>query len=151
MNSQDYPSESHRDGYEGISWAERSTYGVLGAVLDPADTAGRKNIFLDQVHRLALREALGRSHFTRALDFGTGTGRFLRLLAHHSGEVYALDRTSEMLAIARTQYSMPEDHFVCSRALEFPFSDRLFDLVLSVYVLSVAPRADFQHLIGELS
>src|ERR1700686_3631286 len=54
---------SDRDGYEGITWAERARFGVLGAALDPADKSGRKNNYIDSIHRLALKGAFGNNHF----------------------------------------------------------------------------------------
>ena len=142
--------ESDRDGYQGITWAERSRCGVLGAALDPADKSGRKNIYIDRLHRLALKSALGNQHFSRALDFGCGGGRFIGLLGERSNEVYAVDRTPEMLEIARRSHPARKNRFVLSRADRLPFEDQYFDLILSVYVVSVVPRVDVASVTREL-
>ena len=131
---------SDRDAYEGITWAERSRLGVLGASLDPADKSGQKNSYIDRLHRLALNSAFGDKHFNRALDFGCGPGRFTDLLSRRSTEVCALDRTPEMLAIAQQSHHLPNVHFLLWRDMPLPFEDGFFDLILSVYVVSVMPR-----------
>jgi len=133
-----------------MTWAERSQYGVLGAALDPADKSGRKNVYIDRLHRLALRDALGDKNFKRALDFGCGPGRFLSLLGERSAEVYAVDRTPEMLEIAQRSHRSPKNHFLLSRDTHLPFEDRYFDLILSVYVVSVMPRVDVMSVVNEL-
>jgi len=146
----DAKGEMSQDIYQGISWADRARFGILAAVLDPADTSGKKNRFLDAVHRRALRAAVGGRHFKRALDFGCGTGRFLSFLAERADEVYALDRTPEMLDVARTVWQMPQDRFVCWRELALPFSDGNFDLILCIGVLCTMRRPDFERAIREL-
>jgi len=142
--------DSDRDGYQGITWAERSRYGVLGAALDLADKSGRKNAYIDRLHRLALKSAFGDRHFKRALDFGCGPGRFLGLLSDRSDEVYAVDRTPEMLEIAQKSHRLPKNHFLLWRDARLPFEDQFIDLILSVYVLSVMPRADVANVTSEL-
>ena len=140
---------SDRDGYQGMTWAERARFGVLGAALDPADKSGRKNNYIDRLHRLALTSAFGDKHFNKALDFGCGPGRFTTLLRERSTEVYAVDRTPEMLAIARQSHHLPNVHLLLWRDLPLPFEDRFFDLILSVYVVSVMPRADVASVAKE--
>jgi len=133
-----------------MTWAQRAEYGYLGAVLDPADTDGRKNAFIDTLHKIALRSNLGRRHFSRALDFGCGTGRFLPFLASRASNIVAFDRTPEMLSIAQSSHPTSAECFICSRESVLPFADAVFDLVLSVYVISCTPRDDTEHLTREL-
>ena len=140
---------SDRDGYQGITWAERARFGVLGAALDPADKSGRKNNYIDRLHRLALNGAFGDKHFSRALDFGCGPGRFTRFLSTRSTEVYAVDRTPEMLAIAQQSQHLPNVHFLLWRDIPLPFEDGFFDLILTVYVVSVMPRTDVASVANE--
>jgi ubiquinone/menaquinone biosynthesis C-methylase UbiE len=142
--------ETTPDSYLGLTWSERARHGYLGAVLDPADVGGRKNAYIDTLHKTALAQALGARHFNRALDFGCGTGRFLRFLAERSSDVVAVDRTPEMIDIARSTSPMPAERFLVSREPELPFADNSFDIVLSVYVVSCAPRDDFGRLTSEL-
>ncbi|MBV8164915.1 MAG: class I SAM-dependent methyltransferase [Candidatus Eremiobacteraeota bacterium] len=142
--------ETTSDSYLGLTWSERARCGLLGAVLDPADLGGRKNAYIDVLHKSALAGVLGKRHFQRALDFGCGTGRFLGFLAERSQEVVAVDRTPEMMDIARSTFPMPQDRFVLSRESKLPFPDGSFDIVLSVYVISCAPQDHFGLLAGEL-
>lgn len=134
-----------------MTWAERSRHGVLGAALDPADKSGWKNAYIDRLHRLALQDALSVKHFSRSLDFGCGPGRFLSLLDERSNEVYAVDRTPEMLEIAQRSHSFPKNHFLLWRDRRLPFEDEYFDLILSAYVVSVMPRADVAGVTQELA
>jgi SAM-dependent methyltransferase len=138
------------DSYQGMTWSDRAKYGVLGAVLDPGDKSGRKNAFIDRVQRTVLEGALGSRHFRRALDFGCGTGRLLGFLAQRADEVYALDRTPEMLEVARRQHSMADERFVCWRDSRLPFEDKYFDLILSVGVLCAVPHSDLEQIAFEL-
>jgi len=138
------------ESYHGLTWAQRTAYGHLRAVLDVGDTSGRKNAYIDHLHKVALAEALGHRRFRRALDFGCGSGRFLDFLSKRSDEVTAFDRTPEMLALAKSTRALPEENFICGQEATLPFADGVFDLILSVYVISCAPRENFGTLIGEL-
>lgn len=53
----------------------------------------------DHYHPFLLRQVPPRCR--RALDVGCGTGKFARLLTRHAGEVDAVDRSAEMIAVAR--------------------------------------------------
>jgi SAM-dependent methyltransferase len=125
------------DVYEGLSWSQRAQYGTLGVALDCADTLGKKNAFIDAVHKMALAGALRRpaKRFARALDFGCGGGRLLPLLASFALETYGVDRTPECIELARTARVAPDDHLLVWRDGPLPFDDGWFDLVLSAYVL----------------
>lgn len=50
----------------------------------------------------AVREMLPLSKTQRLLDLGTGTGRMLQVLGPDAGEAVGVDRSHEMLAVART-------------------------------------------------
>ncbi len=125
------------DTYQGMTWAERSRYGVYGVALDYADRTGAKNAFLDTVHQQSLQAALAsqQRRFRCALDFGCGGGRLLPLLTGYADAVYGVDRTPECLALARAAHVVPPDRLVLWRDGPFPFASGHFDLVLCVYVL----------------
>src|SRR5579864_7605268 len=141
------------DVYEGISWTERANYGVYGVALDHADKSGKKNRFMDAVHKTAIRRALQAQHrsYARALDFGCGGGRMLPLLKGSAREVFAVDRTPACLELARAQNLVPADHLICWRDGPLPFADGFFDLVLCVYVLLTSEALDaFMDEIGRV-
>jgi SAM-dependent methyltransferase len=123
------------DVYEGISWSDRLQYGALGYALDPKDADGRKNHYIDSVHRVGLRRGFGTRRFRRALDFGCGCGRLLDELTARSSEVYGVDRTAPALEIARKSNIVPADHLALWRNGPMQFPDGFFDLVISVYVM----------------
>jgi SAM-dependent methyltransferase len=79
----------------------------------------------------------------RALDVGTGTGRYLPLLASAGARlVVGLDMSLSMLG--RKAYSLPR---VCGDACQLPFPDASFDLICSS--LMVGDLADLGAWIGE--
>ncbi|WNO53265.1 ArsR/SmtB family transcription factor [Stakelama saccharophila] len=53
----------------------------------------------------AMLEALGETSLSRLVDIGTGTGRILELFAPQSDSAIGIDRSSEMLRLARAKLS----------------------------------------------
>jgi|ERR1700694_5293934 len=131
MSQQDF------DVYQGMSWTDRAGYGVFGIALDFADRVGKKNRFMDSIHKVAIQHALRTSGDTyrRALDFGCGGGRLLSLLKNNATKVYGVDRTQACLDLARAQNIIPTEQLVCWREGSLPFANGFFDLILCVYVL----------------
>jgi ArsR family transcriptional regulator len=89
----------------------------------------------------ALCEALGSGSLGRLLDIGTGTGRIAELLAPRADHLAALDKSPEMLRLARARL-----HAVAAERLELvqgdfgalPFAAQSFDTVLFHQVLHYA-------------
>jgi SAM-dependent methyltransferase len=79
----------------------------------------------------------------RALDIGAGTGVVSVALAKRSFYVYALDHSSEMLAIARRKCGWAERraYFVQGSVLRLPFTDAAFDVVTMQGILHHVPIA----------
>ncbi|QDK34075.1 metalloregulator ArsR/SmtB family transcription factor [Sphingomonas sp. IC081] len=89
----------------------------------------------------ALLAALGRSKLGGLLDVGTGTGRIAELLAGKASHVTALDKSPEMLRIARARLqSLPPEHLslVQGDFTALPFAEAAFDTVLFHQVLHYA-------------
>lgn len=89
----------------------------------------------------ALLSALGRSKLGGLLDVGTGTGRIAELLAGKSSHVTALDKSPEMLRIARARLqSLPPERLslVQGDFTALPFAEGAFDTVLFHQVLHYA-------------
>jgi SAM-dependent methyltransferase len=143
------PTPNHDpDIYQGISWRERAALPALGAVLDPADTRGLKNRYLDRLHRRTVRKfltKLQRQHggrFQRAMDFGCGTGRLLDELLNVAAEVVGVDRTPEMIERAQQLGIVPPQRLVVWRDGPLPFEDASIDLIMSVYVMMTTETLD---------
>jgi ArsR family transcriptional regulator len=82
----------------------------------------------------------------RLLDVGTGTGRIAELFAGRASHVTALDKSPEMLRLARTRLQhLPAGHVTLVQGdfAQLPFADASFDTVLFHQVLhyAFAPQA----------
>lgn len=84
----------------------------------------------------ALAEPVG-----RLLDIGTGTGTMLAQLAEHASAAVGIDRSAEMLRLARGKLS-PQGRQIAellpADMRNLPFADASFDLVTLVQVLHFA-------------
>lgn len=127
--------DSNLDINKDISWSDRLQFGALRYALDPLDVDGRKNRYIDSVHRVGLRRGFGEKRFHRALDFGCGCGRLLDELTARTDEVYGVDRTEPALEIARRAGIVPGANLILWPGGPLPYSNGFFDLVISVYVM----------------
>ena len=95
----------------------------------------------DEPVEAALDKALGEGGLGSLLDIGTGTGRIAELLAPRAIHVTALDKSPEMLRIARARLqTLPADklELVQGDFSALPFEDACFDTVLFHQVLHYA-------------
>jgi ubiquinone/menaquinone biosynthesis C-methylase UbiE/DNA-binding transcriptional ArsR family regulator len=99
----------------------------------------------DEPVEAALAEALGvrtgAVALGKLLDVGTGTGRIAELFAPHASHVTALDRSPEMLQVARARLQKFPAGMVDLVQGDFsglPFADAAFDTVLFHQVLHYA-------------
>jgi ArsR family transcriptional regulator len=86
----------------------------------------------------ALRRLLPERKVGDLIDLGTGTGRMLQLCAEVADRAVGIDRSSEMLAIARANLDQPRTRHCSLRRAEIeqlPFADASFDLALCHMVL----------------
>ncbi len=89
----------------------------------------------------ALEQALGGGSLGALLDVGTGTGRIAELLAPRAAHVTALDKSPEMLRLARARLQgLTADKFdlVQGDFTALPLADGSFDTVLFHQVLHYA-------------
>lgn len=94
----------------------------------------------DQVER-ALTEALGGFDLGQVLDIGTGTGRMAELFAERADHVVALDKSLDMLRVARAKLQhLPASQveLVQGDFTALPFAAQSFDTVLLHQVLHFA-------------
>lgn len=95
----------------------------------------------DEPVEAALVETLGHPGLGAFLDVGTGTGRMAELLADRADHVTALDKSPEMLRIARARLqALPASKvdLVQGDFTELPFAAEAFDTVLFHQVLHYA-------------
>lgn len=91
------PDEIGRFQVAGPSWSERARAGELKAVLAPRGSE-RANRFLHATNLVAARRALGLAPRQAVLiDFGCGTGRFVRFFGAKGHRVIGTEITHEML------------------------------------------------------
>lgn len=89
----------------------------------------------------ALCKALGRGSLGQLLDIGTGTGRIAELLADRSDHVVGLDKSPEMLRLARARLQgLPSDRWelVHGDFNALPFAPGSFDTIILHQVLHYA-------------
>lgn len=89
----------------------------------------------------ALLKSLKDRELNRVLDIGTGTGRIAELLADHSDHVVALDKSPEMLRLARARLQRFPPQLVELVQGDFaslPFGEAAFDTVVLHQVLHYA-------------
>lgn len=111
-----------------MNWDERANYHDLRSVIDPADSAGHKNRYIDFYQHMVLKRALCDLAGKSILDLGCGIGRF-RNLARTAGKYVGVDSCRAMLQ-EDAQYG--ECNYL-------PFPDESFDVVLSVWTLQYQP------------
>lgn len=95
----------------------------------------------DEPVESALLKAVDGDELGALLDVGTGTGRMAELLATRAGHVTALDKSPEMLRIARARLqALPADKvsLVQGDFTSLPFAGDAFDTVLFHQVLHFA-------------
>jgi ubiquinone/menaquinone biosynthesis C-methylase UbiE len=112
-----------------IDWVKYAEKGDLRAVIDPSDTRGHKNRYINLLHHMILEERVGDLTGKRVLDLGCGNGRFSKFLQGKGAIVYGVDSCQEMLDQNNIshKYRVP--------VTELPFENDFFDAVLSVWTL----------------
>ena len=83
---------------------------------------------------------------TRVLDVGTGTGVAAAAAVDLGADAVGIDQSTDMLAVARAAH--PGIEFIAAQAIDLPFPDGAFDVVLGTFVL--AHFANVQTALFEL-
>jgi ubiquinone/menaquinone biosynthesis C-methylase UbiE len=124
-------------------WSDYANKGVLASVLDPRDTVGKKNKYIDYIQKEALRLALRNDSSATALDFGCGTGRICRFLSTRLKKVIGIDITLEMLAVAGKECASPNVCYAQFDGTTLPIKDNTIGLIVSIGVLQyIVPEKD---------
>jgi len=133
----------------GQTWDERALKDDLRAVLDPADTQGIKNEYINIVHKTALSSHLLPNVNDTILDFGCGIGRLTPFLGGNKAKVVGIDITPSMIEKARKRY--PNQTFINYDGEKLPFENNYFSHIISVFVLQhITSLADLNRTAKEL-
>ncbi len=120
-----------------VDWSLRAQKGFLASGIDPADTKGHKNYYIDLVQKTALEEVLELKGDEVVLDFGCGSGRIAYWIAPKVKKVVGMEITREMIDVAERHQTAENVEFMVYDGVHFPFFPHPFDLVLSVGVLQI--------------
>jgi DNA-binding transcriptional ArsR family regulator len=120
----------------------------FAAHADEWDAIRSLHVAEEEVER-AILELMRNRRLGHLLDIGTGTGRMVSILAPSATRVTALDRSPEMLRIARTNLSLPGVvvELVAGDFMALPLPDDSVDSVVLHQVLHYAVAPDV--VIGE--
>lgn len=134
-------------------WRERAHIGGIQGSIDPADTKGLKNCFIDTAQKIILSKELAILQTDKVLDYGCGSGRISSWIADHGvKEIVGIDTSPEMIEEAK-RFSPPRSNlaFKSYDASRIPFKEGYFDKVLSITVMQhILDKTAFQNLIQEL-
>ena len=125
-----------------MNWGERAQKGFLASGIDPAYRRGRKNDYIDLLHKMALEEELDLKGDEFVLDFGCGSGRMAYWIAPKVKKVVGLEITPEMIQLAEKNRKTGSVEFILYDGVHLPAFSHPFNLLLSVWVL--------QHMGGDL-
>lgn len=127
-------------------WELYSKNAGLRAVIDPADTIGHKNRYINLLHHKVLTEAIGdRLQGRSVLDLGCGNGRFYQFLKDCGAyRIMGVDSCYGMIK----EYPGPALH-AASTYLPFPCNN--FDAILSVWTLQYLNPVQLWTSISEMT
>lgn len=135
---------------QGPSWSERASLGELDAVL-ATGSSDRKNLFLHHLTKFGAKKALKfikrNQKMPSLVDFGCGTGRFVRFFGQRGFKVIGTEITPEMLAEAR-RFGLPEGtELYLTDGIVIPVPDQSVDMIwvcgVLKYSLFVHPYLEF--------
>lgn len=135
-------------------WRERASLKEMRSTMDPADTKGLKNKYIDLTHKTCLEREINFSAKDRVLDFGCGTGRLSSWLGDFKiGEVVGIDLSPEMIDSAKKRYPASENiKFLIYNGSKIPFPDNYFDKIFSTWVLQhIVDEGQFKEIIRGLN
>jgi ubiquinone/menaquinone biosynthesis C-methylase UbiE len=133
-------------------WEDAASEEGLRAVLDNADTQGRKNRYIDTLHKQQLAKALALEGTEVVLDFGTGIGRISSWLAPQCQKVIGIDVTPGMIETAKKINVHSNVTYELYDGQNIPAEQEYFDRIVSIYVLQhITEAADFVTILGEFN
>ena len=94
-----------------------------------------------------IEDNLDFSNYPKALDVGCGTGLITTKLAERVHEVIGIDKSIEMIKLAEPR---PNITYLTADALNLPFEDKSFDLVISVTVMQDVGKDNWDKFLKEI-
>ena len=134
-----------------INWRERARKGFLSSGIDPADTKGHKNYYIDLLHKIALEEVLDLRGDEVVLDFGCGSGRIAYWIAPKVKRVVGLEVTPEMIDLAERHRTAENVEFMVYDGAGFPVIPEPFDVIFSLWVLQHMEGKELKKTVLELA
>lgn len=117
----------------------RAQHGREGAVRDPKDTRGLKNLFIETILQHAVHHEASFQEDQVVLDLGCGSGLQTEVMAPQVGQTIGLDISPRMLSLA-THAAIPKALFAQFDGITLPFRDAVFDTVVTRELI---------HLLGD--
>ena len=121
-------------------WGKRAQRGFLGSGIDPADTKGYKNLYIDTLQKMVLEDVLEPKGDEVVLDFGCGSGRISYWIAPRVKEVIGLEVTPQMIELAEKNRSAGNVRFFVYDGVHFPALPEMVDLIISVGVIQILDK-----------
>jgi len=127
-------------------WKDYAQYKDLRAVIDPADSKGFKNTYINILHHKLLMNEIGYLlKNKKVLDIGCGIGRFTKFLQSRGAEVTGVDICQEMID------QNTECKTICTSLDKLPFDDNSFDIIFSVWTLQYMNELELSVISKEIS
>lgn len=124
---------------------ERMWFDILGTFDSPQLEQAKEGIIESWIDR-----GDNPTKFEKGLDLGTGTGKSLRALEVGAEKVVGLDRSIELLAIAKTRAARGTE-LVLGEVDKLPFADNEFDIATSSGLTGSLDRSTLRGFYAELS
>jgi SAM-dependent methyltransferase len=150
--------ETTISGRESLAEQSTSAYwdrlaqqsGPITAVIDPRDHRGLKNIYIDMLQKLVLRQVLDIKDAV-LLDFGCGSGRFFSMTVGWAKYVVGLEISWQMLGYASREARPGNCALTLFDGRRLPFIENSFDAALSVGCLqNVRDEGHFQDVVAQI-
>ncbi len=130
-----------------LFWNGMSAHGADASVIDPHDTIGEKNAYIEFNRNYYItRELSHLANESLVLDYGCGTGNITRHIASLGYQCIGLDIAFELLALNKDG-----NELLCYDGKCIPLDDNSFDAVVCYVVLNyLLERNYFESMLSEI-
>lgn len=98
-----------------------------------------------------LGEHIGKKRWEKGLDIGSGPGNSLREIKKHAESFVGLDRLKFLLQVARSHPELSKAQVVTAEALNLPFANKKFNLVISNGLTYYLLKEDLPKFVDEVA